>query len=62
MTAEEMLVDKANLLGLSAPEMTALIGGMRVLRANYDGSEHGVFTNKPSVVYKLFHILFSKST
>ena len=45
--AEEMLVDKANLLTLTAPEMTVLIGGLRVLGANYDGSKHGVFTNSP---------------
>jgi catalase-peroxidase len=44
--AEELLVDKAQLLNLSAPQMTALVGGMRVLGANYDGSQHGVFTNK----------------
>ena len=46
-TAEEMLVDKAQLLTLTAPEMTALLGGMRVLGANYDGSDHGVFTDRP---------------
>ena len=45
--AEEMLVDKANLLGLTAPEMTVLVGGLRVLGANYDGSNHGVFTSRP---------------
>ncbi len=44
---EEMLVDKAQLLGLSAPEMTVLVGGMRVLDANYKGSKHGVFTKTP---------------
>ena len=43
-SAEEMLIDRAQLLGLSAPEMTVLIGGMRVLNANYDRSELGVFT------------------
>ena len=43
-TAEEMLVDKAQLLTLSAPELTALIGGMRVLNTNFDNSKHGVFT------------------
>ena len=42
--AEDMLIDGANLLTLSIPEMTALIGGLRVLGANYDGSKHGVFT------------------
>jgi len=43
-TAEEMLVDKAQLLTLTAPEMTVLVGGMRVLGTNFDGSNHGVFT------------------
>ncbi|RAJ17171.1 catalase/peroxidase HPI [Olleya aquimaris] len=42
--AEDLLVDKANLMGLSIPEMTVLVGGLRVLGANYDGSKHGVFT------------------
>ncbi|MGB2751192.1 MAG: catalase/peroxidase HPI [Pyrinomonadaceae bacterium] len=45
--AEELLVDKANLLGLTAPEMTVLVGGLRVLGANYDGSNNGVFTSRP---------------
>ncbi|RMF02656.1 MAG: catalase-peroxidase, partial [Bacteroidetes bacterium] len=44
---EEMLVDKAQLLTLTAPEMTVLVGGMRVLDTNYDGSKHGVFTHRP---------------
>ena len=42
---EDLLVDKANLLSLSIPEMTALVGGLRVLGANYNGSKHGVFTD-----------------
>lgn len=46
-TAEEMLVDKAQLLNLTAPEMTALVGGMRVLNANFDNSKHGVLTHTP---------------
>ena len=46
-SAEEKLVDKAQLMGLTAPEMTVLLGGMRVLNTNYDGSNYGVFTNKP---------------
>jgi catalase-peroxidase len=46
VSAEEMLVDKAQLLTLSAPEMTVLVGGMRVLGANYNGSNHGVFTDE----------------
>ncbi|MBP6427694.1 MAG: catalase/peroxidase HPI [Bacteroidia bacterium] len=45
-SAEEMLVDKAQLLTLTAPEMTVLIGGMRVLNTNYDGSKNGVFTKQ----------------
>ena len=48
--AEELLVDKAQLLTLTAPEMTALVGGMRVLNANFDGSAHGVFTKTPGVL------------
>ncbi len=44
--AEDLLIDKANLMALSIPEMTVLVGGMRVLGANYDGSKHGVFTDK----------------
>ncbi|WP_422860112.1 catalase/peroxidase HPI [Flagellimonas sp. S174] len=44
IAAENLLIDKANLLTLSIPEMTVLVGGMRVLGANFDGSEHGVFT------------------
>ncbi len=46
VSAEELLVDKAQLLNLSAPEMTALVGGMRVLGANFGRSEHGVFTDR----------------
>ncbi|MFY8119851.1 MAG: catalase/peroxidase HPI [Burkholderiaceae bacterium] len=47
VSPEEMLVDKAQLLTLSAPEMTVLVGGLRVLGANYEGSQHGVFTLRP---------------
>jgi catalase-peroxidase len=47
VSAEEKLIDNAQLMGLTAPEMTVLVGGMRVLETNYDGSKHGVFTNKP---------------
>ncbi|MDO6747409.1 catalase/peroxidase HPI [Gilvimarinus sp. 1_MG-2023] len=53
---EEMLVDKAQLLGLSAPEMTALVGGMRVLGGNYQGSEHGVFTDNPGTLSNDFFV------
>ena len=46
ISSEEMMIDRANLMKLTAPEMTVLLGGMRVLNANYDGSSHGVFTKK----------------
>jgi catalase-peroxidase len=48
--AEELLVDKAQLLTLTAPEMTVLIGGMRVLNTNFGGSQHGVFTKRPETL------------
>ncbi|GAB4397673.1 MAG: catalase/peroxidase HPI [Microscillaceae bacterium] len=54
--AEEMLVDKAQLMTLTAPEMTALVGGMRVLNANYDGAQHGVFTQRPEVLSNDFFV------
>jgi catalase-peroxidase len=47
VSPEEMLLDKAQLLSLSAPEMTVLVGGLRVLGANHGGSKHGVFTQRP---------------
>ena len=49
-SAEELLVDKAQLLTLTAPEMTVLVGGMRVLNTNHDASKHGVFTTRPGVL------------
>jgi catalase-peroxidase len=49
-SAEELLIDKAQLMTLTAPEMTVLIGGMRVLGTNYDGSQHGVFTKRPGTL------------
>lgn len=49
-SAESMLVDRAQLLSLTAPEMTVLIGGMRVLNANFDKSRHGVLTDRPEVL------------
>jgi catalase-peroxidase len=55
-SAEELLVDKANLLTLTAPEMTALVGGLRVLGANFDGSNHGVFTKKPGTLSNDFFV------
>ena len=50
VSAEEMLIDKAQLLTLTAPEMTVLIGGMRVLNANFKQSPHGVFTSRPETL------------
>jgi catalase-peroxidase len=50
VSAEEMLIDKAQLLTLTAPEMTVLVGGMRVLNTNFDQSNHGVFTKTPGVL------------
>jgi catalase-peroxidase len=54
--AEELLVDKARLLTLTAPEMTVLVGGMRVLNTNYDNSKHGVFTKRPEVLSNDFFV------
>ncbi|QXP56864.1 catalase/peroxidase HPI [Cellulophaga sp. HaHa_2_95] len=55
IAAEDLLIDKANLLTLSVPEMTVLVGGLRVLGANYDGSNHGVFTdNRGSLTNDFF--------
>ena len=56
LPAEYLLVDKANLLTLSAPQMTVLIGGLRVLGANYDGSKLGVFTDRPGVLTNDFFV------
>jgi catalase-peroxidase len=53
---EELMLDKAQLLGLTASEMTALLGGMRVLGTNYGGSKHGVFTNKEGVLSNDFFV------
>ncbi len=53
---EELLVDKAQLLGLTAPEMTVLVGGMRVLDANYQHAKHGVFTDRPGVLSNDFFV------
>ena len=53
---EELLVDKAQLMTLTAPEMTVLVGGMRVLDANYDGSKNGVFTDKPGTLTNDFFV------
>ncbi|WP_370088256.1 catalase/peroxidase HPI [Ekhidna sp.] len=56
VSAEEMLVDKAQLMTLTAPEMTVLIGGMRVLNTNFDGSQHGVFTKSPETLTNDFFV------
>ena len=56
LTAEELLVDRAQLLTLTAPEMTVLIGGMRALNANYGKSRHGVFTKRPEALTNDFFV------
>ncbi len=56
VSAEEMLVDRAQLLTLTAPEMTVLIGGLRVLGANHGGSQHGVFTKRPGALTSDFFV------
>ena len=53
---EELLVDRAQLLGLTAPEMTVLVGGLRVLGANHGGSKHGVFTDRPGTLTNDFFV------
>ena len=53
---EAMLIDRAQLMTLTAPEMTALIGGMRVIGGNYDGSDYGVFTDKPGTLSNDFFV------
>jgi catalase-peroxidase len=55
-SAEEMLVDKAQLMTLTAPEMTVLVGGLRVLGANHRGARHGVFTERPEVLTNDFFV------
>jgi len=56
VTAEELLVDRAQLLTLTAPEMTVLVGGMRVLKTNFGGSRHGVFTKRPEALTNDFFV------
>ncbi len=56
VTPEELLIDKAQLMTLSAPEMTVLLGGMRVLHTNYDQSKRGVFTKKPETLSNDFFV------
>jgi len=56
LSAEEMLVDRANLMKLTAPEMTVLLGGMRVMNTNFDNSNNGVFTKKPGKLTNDFFV------
>jgi catalase-peroxidase len=56
ISAEELLIDKAQLLTLTAPEMTVLVGGMRVLGANFGNASHGVFTDRPGVLSTDFFV------
>ncbi|GAB4050895.1 catalase/peroxidase HPI [Spirosoma litoris] len=56
VSTEELLIDKAQLLTLTAPELTVLIGGMRALNTNYDGSKHGIFTERPGVLTNDFFV------
>jgi len=56
LPAEQLLVDKAQLLGLTAPEMTVLVGGLRVLNANHGKSQHGVFTSRPETLTNDFFV------
>jgi len=56
VSAEALLIDKAQLLTLTAPEMTVLIGGMRALNTNFDGSKHGVFTKRPEALTNDFFV------
>lgn len=56
ISSEELLVDKAHLLTLTAPEMAVLAGGMRVLNTNFDNSEHGVFTKRPEILTNDFFV------
>ena len=56
VSAEELLVDKAQLLTLTAPEMTVLVGGMRVLKTNFGQTQHGVFTKRPEALTNDFFV------
>ncbi len=56
LSAEELLLDRAQLLTLTAPEMTVLVGGMRALNANYGQAKHGVFTNRPETLTNDFFV------
>lgn len=56
LSTEELLIDKAQLLTLTAPELTALVGGMRALNANFDGSKHGILTQQPEILSNDFFV------
>ncbi|MGV0846857.1 catalase/peroxidase HPI [Empedobacter falsenii] len=56
VSTEELVVDKAQLLTLTAPELTVLVGGMRAMNANYDGSKHGIFTDRPGQLTNDFFV------
>ncbi|SHF10950.1 catalase/peroxidase HPI [Chryseobacterium takakiae] len=56
VSTESLLIDKAQLLTLTAPELTVLIGGMRALNTNFDGSQHGIFTQKPGILTNDFFV------
>ena len=56
VSTEELLIDKAQLMGLTAPELTALVGGLRVLGANYQDNSHGVFTDQPEMLTNDFFV------
>ncbi len=56
VSAEELLIDRAHLMNLTAPEMTVLLGGLRSININYDGSKHGVFTNAPGTLTNDFFV------
>ncbi len=55
-STEAMLIDKAQLLTLTVPELTVLVGGMRALNTNFDGSNHGIFTDRPGVLTNDFFV------
>src|SRR5258708_5349036 len=56
LSAEELLLDRAQLLTLTGPEMTVLVGGMRALSANYEQAKHGVFTDRPETLTNDFFL------
>ena len=56
VSAEELMLDRSQLLGLTAPEMTVLVGGLRVLNVNHDDNQHGVFTDRPGVLSTDFFV------